>query len=256
MITDYYRPETLEEALALLARDQMTLALGGGTLLNAPQRPAYAVADLQALGLTGQSLRGKFLDLGAGLTLQETAVSPELPDAIKAVVMKEATQNLRNQATLAGALVAADGRSPLAAAMLALDAQLAMLPGEESFEYGQVLHMRSGLQEGLPHLRGRLITQVTVNTEVAFAYDYVARSPADRPVVTVAAAAWSSGRLRLVVGGWGRSPRLALDAPEPGGVETAARSAAAEAGDEWATAEYRREAAAALAKRVVEKVTA
>lgn len=254
MITEYFRPESLDEALELVTRDQMTLALGGGTLLNAPHRQSFAVADLQAIGLKNNLLRGKFLDLGAGLTLQELAEASDLQDAVRQVVLKEATQNLRNQATLAGALIAADGRSPLAAAMLAMDAQLTVAPGDEILDYGQVLHMRAGISDGLPHLAGRLITQVTINTEVTFAYDFVARSPADRPVVTAAAAAWSSGRLRLVVGGWGRAPRLALDAPEPGGADTAARSAAAEAGDEWATAEYRRETAAALAKRVVGQV--
>jgi hypothetical protein len=69
--------------------------------------------------------------------------------------------------------------------------------------------------------------------------------------VTVAAAKWPSGRLRVVVGGWGRTPRLALDAPEPGGVEYAVRNIAAEAGDEWGSAEYRQDVAVILINRIL-----
>jgi len=43
-----------------------------------------------------------------------------------------------------------------------------------------------------------------------------------------------------------------LDAPEPGGVEFAVRNITAEAGDEWASAEYRQEVAVILARRAME----
>jgi CO/xanthine dehydrogenase FAD-binding subunit len=75
-------------------------------------------------------------------------------------------------------------------------------------------------------------------------------------VAAVAAAAWPSGRLRVVVGGWGTAPRLALDAQDTGGVAEAVDSAAAEAGDQWASAEYRRAVAVTLARRAVERLQA
>ncbi len=254
MITEYFRPQTLDEALALIERESLTLPLGGGTLLNGPHPKTFAVADLQALGFENISMRGKFLEAGASVTLQALAESPDLQESVRKVVLQEATFNLRNQATIAGTLIAADGRSPLGCALLAMDAAVKLLPVDQSTSYGQLIHMRAGVSEGLPHLKKQLITQVTINTEVVFAFEYIARSPADRPVVTAAAAAWSSGRMRVVVGGWGAHPRLAFDAPESGGIETAVRSAAAEAGDQWATAEYRQETAVILAKRVVEQV--
>ena len=50
MITTYHRPQTLDEALTLLAQPN-TLPLGGGTLLSHPTPDPVSVVDLQALGL-------------------------------------------------------------------------------------------------------------------------------------------------------------------------------------------------------------
>ncbi|HLF91516.1 MAG TPA: hypothetical protein VI451_21405, partial [Anaerolineales bacterium] len=60
---------------------------------------------------------------------------------------------------------------------------------------------------------------------------------------------------RIVVGGWGNTPRLALDAPEPGGVEFAVHNITAEAGDQWASPEYRQEVAVTLTNRAMAALT-
>ena len=44
---------------------------------------------------------------------------------------------------------------------------------------------------------------------------------------------------------------MAMDGPEPGGADAACRSAYLNAGDEWASAEYRADVAATLARRLV-----
>ena len=129
----------------------------------------------------------------------------------------EATYNLRQVATLVGTLIAADGRSPLATAMLALDAQLTVFPGAEQVGLGDLLPMRR------QRLQGRLITQVEVPLNARLAYEYVARSPADLTIVCAAVAQWPSGRTRVALGGYGRMPALAMDGPEPSGAEQAAR---------------------------------
>jgi CO/xanthine dehydrogenase FAD-binding subunit len=256
MIIAYHRPATLNEALALLARAEPTLPLGGGTVLNAPHALEYEVVDMQSLGFDRIESRGRYLDLGARVSLQGLLESPEIQSiplgrALAQAARREATRNLRNMGTLAGTLVAADGRSPFACAMLALDPQLTVLPENHTRDLGEILHMRQSPSANLHCLPHTLITNITLNTETALAYEYAARSPADRPIVCVAAARWASGRLRVVVGGWGSAPRLALDAPESGGVEIAVDSAAAEAGDEWASAAYRRDAAVKLARRAL-----
>jgi CO/xanthine dehydrogenase FAD-binding subunit len=74
------------------------------------------------------------------------------------------------------------------------------------------------------------------------------------PVVCAALAQWSSGRTRLALGGYGQSPLLALDGLEADGLAAAAQNAFHEATDAWASAAYRMDVAATLAKRCLEKV--
>jgi len=252
MIIEYNRPQTIEEALKLLQRsDPKTVPMGGGSAINKPSPEALAVVDLQALGLNGLSVQGNLVQLGATLSLQTLLdqleagdlQSSRLAPALAQVVTHEATYNLRQTATVAGTLVAADGRSPFATALLALDAGLVVLPGEETLSLGDVLPLRQA------RLNGRLITQVSLPGNASLAYESVARTPADRPIVCAAVATWPSGRTRVALGGFGACPTLAMDGTEAEGAETAARNACSQAGDQWASAEYRQEVAATLVKR-------
>jgi CO/xanthine dehydrogenase FAD-binding subunit len=258
MIVAYHHPTSLEEALALLARKQpRTVPLAGGSALNRPSPEQLAAVDLQELGLSQVDASGKLLKIGATTTLQTLLSHLDRIPALKEVVLREANYNLRQVASLAGTLVAADGRSPLATAFLALDATLELLPGQdpehptqdpEEIALGDLLPLRS---ERLP---GRLITQISIPLNVELAYEYVARTPADLPLVCVAVVVWPSGRTRLALGGYGKAPALAFDGSEGEGVETAARSAYSQAQDAWATAEYRREVAAVLAGRCLQSL--
>ena len=66
MILEYYRPETLEEALSLLSQTSpKTVPLGGGTVVNAPSAEDYAVVDLQGLGWDKIEQKGRDLQIGA-----------------------------------------------------------------------------------------------------------------------------------------------------------------------------------------------
>lgn len=250
MIIEYHRPEELQKALDLLARaEPNTVPLGGGSSLNKPSREPVAVVDLQALGLDRLEAHGKYIDLGATLTLQKILESERCPAALAAAIRHEASYNLRQVATVAGTLVAADGRSPFTTALLAMDAQLILLPGDEALSLGDLLPVRR------ERLAKRLVHRVTLPANVSLAYDYVARTPADLPIVCAAAAVWPSGRTRVALGGFGDAPRLAFDGNEAEGIEAAARSAYSQTGDEWGSAEYRAEVAAVLAKRCVEQAS-
>ncbi len=247
MITEYHRPKTLAEALALLARPN-TRPLGGGTTLVRSQDESCAVVDLQELGLNKIHKAGDKLEIGAASSLSLLLESAHIPPALAAALRLEAPLNLRNMGTVAGSLVTADGRSPFAAAMLALDARLVMEgPQPRTYTLGEFLSLRAGL----PH--GGLITSLEIPLNARLAFESVARTPADRPILCTALARWSSGRTRLVLGGWGSTPTLAMDGNEAGGIETAARNAAHDSGDIWASAEYRMDAAAVLARRCLEQ---
>jgi len=271
MITAYHRPKTLDEALTLLTQPNV-IPLGGGTLLShsKPFRSAQdksdsvEVVDLQSLSLDTVKRQGNNLEIGATVTLQQLLESEHCPAALKSALKLEAPLNLRNAATIAGTLVSCDGRSTLATVLLALDAKLEI----KSIDKFELIEMETesrppkqnattlGLGEFLPlrleQIQGKLITSIIVPLNIKLAFDYVSRTPADKPIVCAALAQWNSGRTRLVLGGYGQSPMLAMDGTEAEGVDSAARNTFHEASDEWASAEYRMDVAGTLAKRCLE----
>jgi CO/xanthine dehydrogenase FAD-binding subunit len=251
MITEYFRPQTFEEALKLLSAPN-TRPLGGGTVLSHPSDESFAVVDLQALGLDKLHKYGNNLEIGATVTLQTLLESPHTPAALKTALKLEAPLNLRNMGTVAGTLVTCDGRSPFAAVMLALDAKLTVVSVESSiFSLGDFLPLRVGADGVRP---GKLITKIEIPLQTKLAFETVARTLDDKPIVCAALAQWPSGRTRLVIGGWEKAPTLAMDGNEASGIEDAARNAAHDAADQWASAEYRSAIAAVLAKRCLERL--
>lgn len=250
MIIEYQRPKTIPEALILLAREQpISYPLGGGTYLNRAMEGQYAVVDLQALGLGTISKTGNQLQVGATVTLQQLLEFKELPEDMYASIKYEATYNLRQMATIAGILVTANGRSLFATMMLALDANLEILELDatpKQIKLGDWLPLRV---ENKPD---KLITKVSYPLNVSVAYENIARTPADQPIVCAVIARWNSGRTRLALGGWGKAPILAMDGPDSGGIEIAGRNAYSHAEDEWASAEYRQEMAGVLALRCLQ----
>lgn len=247
MITAYHRPKTLEEAISLLAQPNR-IPLGGGTLLSKPQSDSVEVVDLQSVGLDSIQKQGNNLEIGATATLQGLLENEACPDALKSALKLEAPLNLRNLATVAGTLVSCDGRSTFATVMLALDAKIGQTLLGDSKTETQLLN----IGEFIPLRPRGLITSITVPLNVKLAFEYVSRTPADKPIVCAALAGWNSGRARLALGGYGKGPLLAMDGTEAEGLETAARNAFHEATDEWASAEYRMDVAATLAKRCLE----
>lgn len=247
MITAYHRPKTLDEALTLLNQPNM-LPLGGGTLLSQPQTDPVEVVDLQSLGLDIIKKSGNNLEIGATVTLQQLLGNEYCPDALKIALKLEAPLNLRNAATVAGTLVSCDGRSTFATVMLALDAKIEQTISDNSKTESRV----SNIGEFLPLRPRGLITCITIPLTIKLAFDYVSRTPADKPIVCAALVQWNSGRTRLALGGYGKSPSLAMDGTEPEGLDAAARNAFHESTDEWASAEYRMDVAATLAKRCLE----
>jgi CO/xanthine dehydrogenase FAD-binding subunit len=252
VIIEYHRPKTIPEALALLAREQpISYPLGGGTFLNREMDNQYAVVDLQALGLGTILEAGNQLQVGATVTLQQLLEYQGLPEDIYTSIKHEATYNLRQMATIAGTLVTANGRSPFATTLLALDSSMELLEinGKlQQLKLGDWLPLREEIKPG------RLITKINFPLNVSIAYEKIARTPADQPIICAAITRWNSDRTRLALGGWGKVPVLAMDGPDSGGVEIAGKNAYSHAGDEWASAEYRQEMAGVLASRCLKRV--
>jgi CO/xanthine dehydrogenase FAD-binding subunit len=249
MITEYHRPKTLDEALELLSQPG-TVPLGGGTLLSKGEADSAQVIDLQLLGLNSLTKSGNNLELGATLTLQSLLESEHCPAALKPALKLEAPLNIRNSATVAGTLVACDGRSTFASVLLATDGKIIVnskQSSEETINIGDFLPLRE-------QVRGKLITKIVLPANIKLAFEYVSKAPSDKPLVCAAVAQWNSGRTRLALGGYGKSPMLGMDGASSSddlirSAQAAAKNTFHEANDEWASAEYRMDVAATLAKR-------
>lgn len=249
MITTYLRPQTLDEALALLNQPN-TMPLGGGTLLSRSATDSVSVVDLQRLGLDSLRANGSEFVIGATCTLQSLYEDSNSPEPLKTALKLEAPLNIRNSATVAGTIVASDGRSPFVTMLLAMDAKMDYSPLTAVNPNSTVL----GLGEYLLTRPRGLVTSITIPLNTKNAFQFVSKTPADKPVVCAALAKWNSGRTRLTLGGYGKTPLLAMDGTEANGIEEAAMNAYHEASDEWASAEYRMDTAAVLAKRCLESI--
>jgi CO/xanthine dehydrogenase FAD-binding subunit len=249
---DYHRPQSLDEALTLLAQG---VPLAGGTLITPGRREVAAVVDLQSLGLDTFRLEGGFVCAGAMLRLQTLVEAPVqlVPQALAAACRMEAGANLRRMATLGGTIFGARGRSPAACALLALGADGFSAPENVAVSLDALLDQR------LAWPQGKLLTEMRWMPDTRLAFESVGRSPADRPIVCVAigrdAAGW-----RVSVGGWGERPVLVAGAHTAlvrGDLEAAgeaSRQACAAADDAWASGEYRSEVAAVLTRRLAKEV--
>lgn len=250
MIVEYFRPKDINQTLELIKSPKVkTLLMGGGTSIDRYTNEPFAVVDLQDVGLNSLKTKGKILEIGATVSVHALYECPDIQPDLKVSTKRERALNLRQVATVAGTLIASDGRSPFTTAMLALDASINLEPGDEMITLGDFLLFRD------EKLNSRLVTKISIPLNVKLAYEYIARTPADVPIVCAAVGRWPSGRTRVTLGGTGDTPVLAMDGPESGGEETSAFGAYSRAGDKWASAEYRQEMAQLLVKRCLARLS-
>ena len=257
-LTEYHKPTTIDEALRLLRRRKIhTVPLAGGTALVPEASPdVQAVVDLSQLGLSyvktsevSGNLRG--LEIGATTTLQtlvdDAQVQAYANGVLVQALLDTASRNTREAASLAGSIVASDGKSPLLATLFALGAQLTVRGARRARE------QTVALEEFSPQ-SDTLILSVTLPAlpaEARAAYEKVARTPADLPIVCVAALK-STDVVRLALGGVGDQMVL-IDADAPT-IEEAVELAQASIDpptDYFASSDYRREMIGVLVRRVL-----
>lgn len=129
-----YRPASLEEALAIRARES-TILYCGGTDLIVQQRswsgtlPGFPLpilcighlAELQAITVDQSSAR-----LGASVTLGEILAHPDIPQFMKTPILEMASPAIRNLASLGGNICNASPAADSLPILYALDAQLTL----------------------------------------------------------------------------------------------------------------------------------
>jgi len=185
--------------------------------------------------------RGTALNIRGTATLAALAKHPKCPPTLANAIQQG---DVPNEQTLAEALRAADGCSVLVAVLLAFDPRIEVHGASDIAELGNYLHQRGNLSSGaLDKLTLNLKAELTVLTD-----ELVAGHP---PVVVLVLARWKSGRIRIVVGGWGAAPRVALDGPRAGGEEYALQAATSASADTRATATYRQEKAVSFLQNIL-----
>jgi len=184
-IREYHCPQMLEDALALLQRDNNTVPLAGGTRLVPSHPPdVHAVVDLQALDLDGLSVEGFRLQMGAMLPLQRLVEAPGVSELLAEAARLEGPLTYRNAATVGGIIASGDPLSHVLIALLVLDTEVHLrLPEPARVSLDRLLDLsRSVLDGGL--ITG--ITALSAEGARGTAMARVARTPRDKPTVAVA----------------------------------------------------------------------
>jgi len=264
-LTEILHPPTLSEVVRLLRRPNVKTAIlaGGTALVPQARRDVQSLVDLRDLKLAYIKREGNALRIGATTTLQDIATSPDVPPVLAQAAHASAPINIRNAATLGGVLASAGFNAPLPVALLALDAVLVIYsPEARQSPLPSFLAYRERLLRD-----GALIAEVGLAlTDARMAFEKVARTPSDAPIVCAAVKLRLDNGVardvRLAVGGVGPLPaRLARAEQTLEGkplteplIAQAAELAAKEVNppsDFLAASEYRREMVKVLVRRAI-----
>ena len=241
-LQSYHRPQKLEDALQLVSREGIDVAiLAGGTQLNPRLEGVDEVVDLQAIGLDQVSHGENRLSLGAMVRIQTIVEDEEAPPLLRVMANREGPNTFRNAGTIGGAIVAASPESELLAALLVYNAEVTI----RTTAGGHTMPLADFLLDLVTHLRGGILTGVALETDGPAAHARVARTPQDSPIVAAIARAQANGSALLALCGVAPTPILvgpgdlaALDPPA----------------DFRGSSAYRKEMARVLAKRVLKEL--
>jgi CO/xanthine dehydrogenase FAD-binding subunit len=202
-VLNYYRPESLEAALALLQRAQPTVLLGGGSgVVPSLTGEPTDVVDLQSLGLRGIREDGQQLALGAMATFADLAACNQLPSGVRELARREAPSTLRTLATVGGLVASGDADSELLAAFLTLKGTVTLVAssGRRTELLADVLASGVG--------KGEIIVHVTVDPTRKVVSERTARTGMDRAIVAIVGSLTSDGVVTFAATGMASAPML------------------------------------------------
>ncbi len=189
-LREIHKPKTIEQALALVQQPGTVVMAGGTGLLADQRKDVRAVVDLSELSLSYIREQEGTIAIGATTTLAELAGSPIVGAAANGVVAQVAhrsgTSLLRNQATVVGTLIA-EPVGILATVLLALDATIEAFTWASSVKREELAYFLAHRAESL---KNAIVTQVVIPVAALkrrAAVETVARTPSDKPIVTVCA---------------------------------------------------------------------
>lgn len=127
MIQDFFKPQTIAEALELREKfKDEAVFMAGGTDVNCKDSKyeIEKVIGIEQLKLNKISKTQRQLSIGAGVTIQELIDSPKIPVQLKTAASHFVNRNIRNIATIGGNIASNNSASNLIPILVALDAEL------------------------------------------------------------------------------------------------------------------------------------
>jgi 2-furoyl-CoA dehydrogenase FAD binding subunit len=264
---DYFRPDTVEEAIALLAEygDDARVLAGGQSLvpmLNLRLIETDALIDIsQIAALDAIHDRGGMIEIGAAVTQNKLLAWPQLAEKlplVAAALPHVGHFQTRNKGTVCGSIAHADPSSELPLALMLLGGEIVL----KSKRGTRVLAAADFHMDMLTTARAgdELITSVRFPAGKGggkgggVAFREVARRHGDFAIIAVAAVAEDKKNVRLGVGGMAGRPlvrRIAMDKAAEAIADWADELEGYE--DLHASAAIRRDLFRNLAPRVVEE---
>ena len=269
----YWRPETMDEAVRLLATaDGRGSVLGGGSVLvpamSAGEERPSLVLDSSWLGLRTIRDCGGTVVIGAGATYAELGASAIVRDRLPllAAMVAEVTggPGLWNLATLGGSACRANPASDGPGCLLALDARFRLVSVRGSRDVPASCFFRGAYETD--RAADEIMTEIAVPAASGAgltAYLKLKHAASSWPIVTASCLRVGENRIRLALGGATPVP-LAMEWPggstfDEGRVSAMALEAAAAIQTEWtdelAGPGYRRAVAGTMAARAIRQVT-
>jgi carbon-monoxide dehydrogenase medium subunit len=257
----YAQPESLEQALGVLAEHDGARALAGGqTLINVMKARAASpdvLVDLNRIPeLKGIELGADgTLEIGPMTTYTELVASPEARarPILGEVCAQIADIQVRNRGTIGGNVCSSDPTNHLPPLMVAIGAQMTITgEGGERTVAAEEFFLGVYMTAVGP---GELLTQITILAGRGDGFAAVPIGVDGTCIVNAAASA--NGELRVALGCVGAVPELVRPASaDAEAVRDAVRGAGLEPpGDVHASADYRRHLAEIVAARAAAQAT-
>ena len=244
----YFRPKTINELVEILSRVQGEFNfLSGGDYNFASLDQSAPLVDLQSLGLDQIVSDGNTVEIEALATLEQIKEAFQGWDSLQEALSIEAGLNVRNSLSLANFLKTADGRSPFLCVLLAFAPTIALLPSHQSMRLETYLASRQKKPT-------EFISTLNLALPKGLAFEAIARTPKDRPIICMAAAVDDLGNLRIACGGMQNSPQVINISTEPQSAIDLVRQAYLQSDDAWAGAKYRQATSQVLLSRLLQSL--
>jgi len=195
MKMQYYRPNTVEEAIALKSTYPNSNYVGGGFSFK-NQKVDCVLIDLQSIPKYIKK-ENDYLDISSTKTLEDILTEWKDFRDIATALRNETSKNLRNQITIGGLIKKADGRSPFLCCLTALESWLILEPGNKKVKLTDFVKTRENNND--------LIVKINIQIPEIFHFESVGRSPMDKPIVCCAYAKNHDTQL-ISIGGFGEIP--------------------------------------------------